>query len=169
MKHLIYISLILILTSSCGCRWAASNCPDKIVTHTDTITHTEIIDSVWFDTIYQQVTPDSLGLIAISYVDSLGFVRLPETTVEDDDGNSISVRIVHDTVYARSVSTHRPWLTIYKNRLRQELREQRSSSESSETITKHVVNYKGLVITAAIVLLIYLFFKYYRKISNLLS
>ncbi|MDA3912292.1 MAG: hypothetical protein PF448_13140 [Bacteroidales bacterium] len=120
MKNILII-LSLILLTSCGCRWASRNCPAEIIRETDTLIVTEIHDTTFFDTIIQPLPDRIIRLKALAMIDEMGYIQMPETTVTDHYGNSISVRIVHDTVYAESLNRD-SLITVLKSNIRKELR-----------------------------------------------
>ncbi|MDA3912291.1 MAG: hypothetical protein PF448_13135 [Bacteroidales bacterium] len=150
MKKLMLFIIIVLTLSSCGCRWASRNCPGETIT--DTIFRVEIYDTTFFDTIIQPIPNRILKLKALALIDSLGYVQLPETTVTEHYGNSISVRIVHDTVYAESLNRD-SLITVLKSNIRKEFRKEHiSNSEQKTVIQKPSIRKK--LITLIIILII---------------
>lgn len=164
MKQLLYLILLLVITSSCGCEWASKNCPGETIT--DTIVRVEIHDTTFYDTTIQPLPDRVLRLKAMALIDSLGYVQLPETTVTDQYGNSICVKIEYDTVYAESVNRD-SLITVLKSNIRKELRSEHTKFIQVKTEKpKKTINVYGrivlaLVLTIVILSLVYLIFKRY--------
>lgn len=135
MKNVLLILSILILTSGCGCRWASRNCPAEIIRITDSVKVVQIHDTTFFDTIVQQLPDHIIRMQALAMIDEMGFVQMPETVVNDQYGNQVSVKIIHDTVYVKS-ELRDSLITISRTNIRKELRKEVFSNSEEKTIVE---------------------------------
>jgi hypothetical protein len=134
----IAILIILVIStlsiSSCSCRWAAKNCANIIIT--DTIRESSIHDTTFYDTTFIPVPSEIIKIRALALIDEMGFVQMPETSITNNAGTKISIKIIRDTVIAEAICKHPDNLLITKHNIRKEYKKLATSNSKTITISE---------------------------------